>query len=428
MIQTDRLYSADDLYTIRQREDKPLREYAARFSHEYSRCPETDDRAAFGAFKSGLRSSHFRYLVHSSNWRTYDELMKQAAVHAKAEYFNSKPGPSARKEEPATKSYPRRTDDSSAGHKRKDDRDSRQRNSKKGHGKYGRNDHRSPLPNHDRAQEVFTLLNTTYETDNRDTGKFCRYHQQNSHNTEDCISLRKIVKRLIREGKLDHHIAKPPQASAPNANRQINMISTISGGPTLAGPSNRSMKQYVCAAHYPQVFGIEDDRCRKVLKVGWEPITFCEEEEEGIIYPYDDPMIIRAEIANYNVGRVLIDTRSSVNVIFVDAFKGLGIADSMVNRQITPLLSFSGDLVQPVGSISLPIAFGVAPKKTMTYDQFFIVNCPTAYNVIVGRMTLTRVKAHLLPPHVADEVPNTQRYWRRPGRPAQRTDVLCHSP
>ncbi|CAL8174532.1 unnamed protein product [Prunus armeniaca] len=106
-------------------------------------------------------------------------------------------------------------------------------------------------------------------------------------------------------------------------------------------------------------------------------------------------MIIRAEIANYDVGRVLIDTGSSVNVIFADAFRGLGIADSMVNRQITPLLSFSGDLVQPVGSISLPIAFGVASRVTMTYDQFLIVDCPTAYNVIVGRTTLTRVKAHL---------------------------------
>lgn len=35
MIQTDRLYSANDLYTIRQRDDEPLREYAARFSHDY---------------------------------------------------------------------------------------------------------------------------------------------------------------------------------------------------------------------------------------------------------------------------------------------------------------------------------------------------------------------------------------------------------
>ncbi|CAL8084630.1 unnamed protein product [Prunus armeniaca] len=67
MIQTVSLYSADDLYTIRHREDEPLREYVAHFSHEYSRCPEIDDRAAYGAFKSGLRSSHFRYLVHSSN-------------------------------------------------------------------------------------------------------------------------------------------------------------------------------------------------------------------------------------------------------------------------------------------------------------------------------------------------------------------------
>ncbi|CAL8995965.1 unnamed protein product [Prunus brigantina] len=340
--------------------------------------------------------------------------MKQAAVHAKAEYFNSKPGPSARKEESAPKSYPGRTDDSSAGHKRKDDRDNRHGNSKKGRGKYGRNDHRAPLPSHDRAQEVFTLLNTTYEAvlmnehdqipkptnrkpnrqDNRDTGKFCRYHQQNSHNTEDYISLRKIVERLIREGKLDQYIARPQQAPAKNANRHI---STISGGPTLAGPSNRLVKQYVRAAHYPQVFGIEADRHRKFAKVGWEPITFSEEEEEGIIYPHDDPMIIRAEIADYDVSRVLIDTGSSVNVIFADAFRGLGVADSMVNRQITPLLSFSGDLVQPVDSVSLPIAFGVAPRKTMTYDQFLIVDCPTAYNVIIGRTALTRVKAHLSP-------------------------------
>ncbi|CAL8999507.1 unnamed protein product [Prunus brigantina] len=142
---TDRLYSADDLYTIRQREDEPLWEYAARFSHEYSRCSKTDDRAAYGAFRRG--------------------------------------SPYA----------PRRTDEPSAGQKRKDDRDNRQGGSKKGRGKYGRNDHRAPLPNQDRAQEVFTLLNTTYEAvlmneheiiskpnhrkpnrqDNRDTGKFC---------------------------------------------------------------------------------------------------------------------------------------------------------------------------------------------------------------------------------------------------------------
>ncbi|KAI5342701.1 hypothetical protein L3X38_010577 [Prunus dulcis] len=108
-------------------------------------------------------------------------------------------------------------------------------------------------------------------------------------------------------------------------------------------------------------------------------------------------MIIRVEIAYYDVGRVLVDTRSLVNIIFADVVRGMGITDSQVNRQITPLLSFSEDLVQPVSSVNLPIAFGVAPRKTMTYDQFLIVDCPTAYNVIVGRTTLTGIKAHMSP-------------------------------
>ncbi|CAL8168855.1 unnamed protein product [Prunus armeniaca] len=66
MIQTDRLYYAGNVYMLRQGEDEPLREYAAKFSHEYSFCLETDDRAAFGAFKNGLCQSNFRYLVHSN--------------------------------------------------------------------------------------------------------------------------------------------------------------------------------------------------------------------------------------------------------------------------------------------------------------------------------------------------------------------------
>ncbi|KAI5349208.1 hypothetical protein L3X38_002095 [Prunus dulcis] len=95
-------------------------------------------------------------------------------------------------------------------------------------------------------------------------------------------------------------------------------------------------------------------------------------------------MIIRVEIADFDVGRVLIDTGSSVNMIFVDVFGELGINDNHVNRQLMPLLSFCGDLVQLVGSVSLPIAFGVASRKTMIYNQFLIVDCLTAYNVIIG--------------------------------------------
>ncbi|KAM1126125.1 hypothetical protein ACFX2B_040842 [Malus domestica] len=44
IFQTNRLHSADDLYTIRQKLDESLREYASRFSHEYSRCARPPSR------------------------------------------------------------------------------------------------------------------------------------------------------------------------------------------------------------------------------------------------------------------------------------------------------------------------------------------------------------------------------------------------
>ncbi|CAL9020967.1 unnamed protein product, partial [Prunus brigantina] len=66
MIQTDRLYSAKDLYTIQQRDDEPLREYAARFNNEYSRCPKMDDRTAFSDFRSALQLQRRAFGTHSS--------------------------------------------------------------------------------------------------------------------------------------------------------------------------------------------------------------------------------------------------------------------------------------------------------------------------------------------------------------------------
>ncbi|KAI5312711.1 hypothetical protein L3X38_041885 [Prunus dulcis] len=73
-------------------------------------------------------------------------------------------------------------------------------------------------------------------------------------------------------------------------------------------------------------------------------------------------MIIRAEIADFDVGRVPIDTGSSVNIIFAIVFGELGIDDSHVNRQLTPLLSFYGDLVEP---IALKSAAFRPPRETL---------------------------------------------------------------
>ena len=126
----------------------------------------------------------------------------------------------------------------------------------------------------------------------------------------------------------------------------------------------------------------------KTHRSGWAPITFCEEEERGVILPHDDPLIIRADISNFDVGRILVDTGSSVSVMFAEAFNELQVPAHLLDRSITPLVSFSGDVVQPIGSIHLPISIGAAPQRTTITTPFLIVDCPTAYNVIIGRPAL----------------------------------------
>ncbi|CAL8164014.1 unnamed protein product [Prunus armeniaca] len=174
----------------------------------------------------------------------------------------------------------------------------------------------------------------------------------------------------------------------------------ISGGTPIADCNRQSVKSYVRAVRHPQVLSLTEERNSKIRQFRWEPITFSEEEEKGIIFPHSDPMIIRAGIADFDVGRILIDTGSSVNVLFADAFNSLGIDHQSLNKEITPpLLSFSGNVVEPIGSIQFPLAVSSGSRRAFIYTHFLVVNCPTAYNAIIGRPALTRMKA-ILSPHM----------------------------
>ena len=59
----------------------------------------------------------------------------------------------------------------------------------------------------------------------------------------------------------------------------------------------------------------------------------------------------------------------------------------------TPLVGFAGISVYPLGVISLQIIAGTYPKQATKKVDFLVVDCPSAYNVIIGRPTLNRLRA-----------------------------------
>ncbi|XP_068339004.1 uncharacterized protein [Pyrus communis] len=187
----------------------------------------------------------------------------------------------------------------------------------------------------------------------KNTGMFCGYHEYNGHDGEKCITLRDHIEALAREGKIDQFLLHPPRDN--HNQRQVNVIYSISGGTPISESSNRDMKNNERTwkpGH--QVFHVENIRGGKYQEPNWDPICFYPEEERGIIYPHNDPLIVKAHIANFDVRRILVDTGASVNIMFAEAFKTLNVAEHLLDQSVSPLISFSGDVVQPLGSVHSP--------------------------------------------------------------------------
>ena len=138
--------------------------------------------------------------------------------------------------------------------------------------------------------------------------------------------------------------------------QQIQVIHTISEGPTLARISNSSRKNH--ARKIPRLNtgnevlkvskGSRDSSCSTM-------IIFTEEDVYNTVQPHDDLMVISVQITNCRVHRVLIDTGSSVDILFKGAHEQLNLKNSCYNNCTSPLYGFTGDSVMPMGSKILPV-------------------------------------------------------------------------
>ena len=122
-------------------------------------------------------------------------------------------------------------------------------------------------------------------------------------------------------------------------------------------------------------------------------VTFSDSDLEGCQHPHDDPLVIRAVVANKTIHRVLIDNGISTDIIFASAFDKMGIDREKLEPANTHLRGFSGDKVLLLGSIQLVITFGDPPCQATTTLRFLIVNAPSAYNVLLGRPSLNVIRA-----------------------------------
>ena len=90
---------------------------------------------------------------------------------------------------------------------------------------------------------------------------------------------------------------------------------------------------------------------------------------------------------------MLVDNGCSTDIMYMTAYQQLRVDPKNLRPFNSPLVSFSGDKIYPKGIVTLCVATGTHPTQVTIQVDFLIVDCPSSYNVILGRLTLNRHKA-----------------------------------
>ncbi|VFQ63982.1 unnamed protein product [Cuscuta campestris] len=422
------------LASVRQKHGESLKNFLIRWRKESREVERTDDKSRLAMFTAALQDGllHTDLTTHPPD--TFEEAMVRAGRYVTLE---------ERKEEKKEKTP---KEEEKSGTKKPF------KNKKQGFSDGPKGASPGTSEKHKSANPVFTLPVAevmthaaqqglmTYPTYSQkvcnveDTGKWCAYHRKNDHNTEYCYTLKNEMARLIRRGHLkkfvqDGDAGNPGNAQngkrrdkevaqaearekrhigledeeedsepAPHRQKRHHGCNFIIGGNT-GGDSAISRKKWANATMVNKVLVPEG----KKLKT--EPIVFSNADLPETGVPHRDALVITIDIMDLLIHKTLVDTGSSVNIMYMDTYKALGLTRDELSPIKTPLTGFTGDSIEPEGVITLPVEIGDT-KATRKLDmEFVVVGIISSTNIILGRPGLEDLECVISPRHLCIKFP-----------------------
>ena len=266
----------------------------------------------------------------------------------------------------------------------------------------------------------------------RDDTKYCEFHKDHGHRTDDCIQLKKEIEYLIRRGHLSRYVASegrervqplPPRQPTPVQHQPpLGEIHVISEGFAGGGESSTARKAHLHSIRSGET--LEVQTVSKLPRLD-TTITFSDFDMEGCQHPHGDPLVIKTIVANKMIHRVLVDNGSSTDIIFESAFDKMGIRREKLEPVNTYLCGFLGERVLPLGSIQLVITLGDPPCQATTTVRFLIVDALSAYNMLLDRPSLNAIRAVPSSYHMVIKYPTANRVGMVRGN--QRIARECYS-
>ncbi|XP_026439786.1 uncharacterized protein LOC113338622 [Papaver somniferum] len=232
----------------------------------------------------------------------------------------------------------------------------------------------------------------------RDNRKYCNFHKDHGHKTENCRALQIEVQRMIDAGKLQEYVKKdfrkgPGQfgtAHVINAH-MINVSHARIHSMTRRASEDESMRNLRQLKEWYLINHINffSENGAEIRELGCVKIVFSEADMIGVYAPHNDVIIITAWIGMSHVHWILVDTWSSVSVLFSGAYSSMNLPRDLIEEDENPIIGFSGEVTKATGKVKIPIK--VADKSVL--GNFLLLDCRAPYNAILGRDWLHEIAA-----------------------------------
>ncbi|XP_056697822.1 uncharacterized protein [Spinacia oleracea] len=350
-----------DLYRLVQGPTESVRDYFNRFNCEKISIKNCDVRTAIEAFKRGLvpNSELYRELTKYP-CATFEEVRSRATAQMRIE------------DDEITRMVSQRPAGGSS-----DRRSYTPRNSSWRHQPYNRQNQVQNVNQYDDTNNVYRNERVVYPPiseygfnvdiggvvnalqsvggtvrwpkksdrpdSTKDMSRWCDFHRDNGHTTEECISLKKEVAYLLKRGHLKDLLSdKGKETYNKDSNSQPNPAPS---GDRPAPPTGESeaVKE-----------GQTEDEVALDKSLAAMIITFDDSDSTDTQQEHHDGLVISLPIGNALIKRILIDNGSSANVLFLEALQEMGLDEKSIIRRSTVLVGFSGESLRTVGEKSLP--------------------------------------------------------------------------
>ncbi|GJU43001.1 putative reverse transcriptase domain-containing protein [Tanacetum coccineum] len=232
----------------------------------------------------------------------------------------------------------------------------------------------------------------TTPVEKRNASKFCEFHGEVGHTTDECMHLKRQIEEMLKTGKLSYLIKELNQNNGKDQAKVAKKGETAGKDKPLAilmvQTGRKIAKQRITQTFSPETM------------ISFPPLG----EKDGTKVP----MVIEAEVGGHLFHRMYVDGGASSEILHEHCFNQLR---PKIRKQMVPaatyLVGFSGEIIWPLGQVSLHVKIGDEEHSTSAWMNFTVVRSHSPYNGIIGRPGVRRIKAILSTAHEMLKFPVT---------------------